>query len=129
MKVSEHAIDKYMEVCNSLYGRVTNDRDIIRDRILDMFAYAKKEDAHAGLIKRMINHKCCDTEYYKDGFWRFVVCDETIVTLERDVFGKIQPYDPKHTRKGRRRLRLHQKRVRKMKRREKRNATNSKCFN
>lgn len=111
MRVSQHAIDKYIEITRLITNRTVKDRTLAEDRILDLFKHARKEDMHAGLVKRVIDNCFTDAVYYKNEEWRIVVCDSTIVTVERDVFGTVPPFDPHHSRKVKRRIRIYQKRT------------------
>lgn len=81
MLVSQHAIDKYIEL------RKGNDRDKAVTNILHMFDKAEKEEMHAGLVKRIIDNNFIDAEYYIYEELRIVVCKNKIVTIELN-FGK-----------------------------------------
>ena len=79
IRVSYHAIQQYI----SRLDRKTNDPE---QEILDLYHGAEKESSdNSGLVKRRMKY-LDDAEYYKNGNWRLVVLDHTIVTVEKDSF-------------------------------------------
>ena len=85
-RISDHAVDKY---CN--YMKIMHDKEvylnIAKEQIKKLFDKAIPE-LSSGLVRRVIDNDFIDAEYYRYMGWRFVVCNCTIVTIERNIFGK-----------------------------------------
>jgi len=88
MIISKHAQEKYIFEMGKDNKYVCN----IEDGILNLFNKAKKERMTAGLIKRIINNDFKEAEYYKYKRWRFVICNNIMVTIERDTFSMSPMY-------------------------------------
>lgn len=79
IRVTKHAIEKY----NKNIGRNTVDPE---QEILDLFYEAKEEIDAPGLVKRRMDNPTENTKYYRNGRWRFVIVDDSMVTMEIDTF-------------------------------------------
>lgn len=84
VKISYHAIKKFQKLSSNC--RAT---DNIEQKIRSLFNKAKEEtpDQNPGLVKRIIDNNFQETFYFKFNKWRFVVCNNVMVTIEKDVFG------------------------------------------
>lgn len=89
IRISRHACEKFIEERGI---KTTDHKQVISD-IKRLFKKAKKEQIHGGLVKRLIDNEFYDAEYYRYDCWRFVLCDKTMVTLERNRFSKANDND------------------------------------
>jgi len=85
-RVSEHAIEKYVSEKKRLDPSFVP-RDPEKE-IRRMFAQARKERWAPGLVLRVIKNRFEEASYYRYGNWRFVICGDVMVTIERNVFSK-----------------------------------------
>lgn len=79
IRVSHHALEQYKR----RVGRKTGDPE---QEIIELYNDAEEEsERNPGLIKRKLKYMD-DARYYKNGRWRLVVIDHTVVTVEKDSF-------------------------------------------
>jgi len=84
MIVTYHAKKKYMQEMGKKGIEVNlDDAGIAVQKLYDESSI---EENTSGLVKRKIDNKFEDAQYYKNGDWRIVVCNETIVTIEMNTF-------------------------------------------
>jgi len=76
--ITQHAIKKYYEVVGNV--------DDLEKEIRLLFEQSKIESFNAGILKRIMKNEFEDAKYYKYGIWRFVICGNTMVTMEKDKF-------------------------------------------
>jgi len=86
-RVSDHAVEKYQKYMKEIYEKdIVNPNDA-RSKIIKLFHKATSEFS-PGLVIRIIDNDFVDAEYFRYHEWRFVVCNSTIVTIERNIFKK-----------------------------------------
>jgi len=81
IRISEHAVRKYKTIMSKKNRRSLDPEN----ELLDLLNESTKEDMHAGLVKRTITNDSLAT-YYRNGEWRFVIIDNTMVTAELNTF-------------------------------------------
>lgn len=92
VKVTLHALEQFLFRKGEVKrGEKPTNRQLkgAEKQVLDMIekAWLETFDKDPGLIRRFIDNKFCDAEYFRLGRWRFVVCDcDTIVTVEENRF-------------------------------------------
>ena len=83
VKISEHAIEKYsIEIRKKKKILPENPEREIRN----LFEQSIKEKMTAGLVLRLMANDFEETTFFKKGKWRFVICNNTMVTVELDTF-------------------------------------------
>ena len=83
VKITEHAIKKYW-IETKREGKI--DISNLEGEIRNLFEESKREKMNAGLVTRIMNNNFEPTAFFKKGKWRFVICNNTMVTIERDRF-------------------------------------------
>ncbi|RLB09483.1 MAG: hypothetical protein DRG39_07520 [Deltaproteobacteria bacterium] len=82
--ISRHAVDKFRNEANLVNTR----EEVVRRELRKLFLRSRKEKLTPGLIKRIIDNNFKDAAYYRKGKWRFVICNNVMVTCERNIFSK-----------------------------------------
>ena len=84
IRISQHAIDRFMERVGKLNGGTpTTPEETIRK----LLAKAKPENIDpVHRVKRLIKHGDC--EFYENSGWRFVISDGALLTVERRKTGQ-----------------------------------------
>lgn len=82
-RVTEHAIDKFIKIN-------TPSRERVRKALLKLFANAVKVSIPPNkIVTRLINNskgrdfKDAEVEYYENGGYRFVISNNTMITVEK----------------------------------------------
>jgi hypothetical protein len=93
MKVTRHAKIKFLLINRIIKNEGELTEELLSyagKEILRLFKYAEFEDPNdnPGLIRRIIENDFEDSKYYRNDDIRFVVCDNSIVTVERNQFRK-----------------------------------------
>lgn len=83
IRISEHAVSKY---CQEIRKKKKLIPENPEKEIRDLFEEAKEEEMNAGLIMRIMNNNFEPTNFFKKGKWRFVICNNVMVTIELDKF-------------------------------------------
>jgi len=90
LTITIHAITKYIsEMEKKGVCGINNDRAC--EDIACLFENADLEDDNPGLIRRIIDNEFEEAKYYRNGDWRMVVCDNSIVTIEINRFKPAAP--------------------------------------
>lgn len=83
VKISEHALEKYSI-------EIRKKKKILPDNpereIRQLFEQSVAEKMNAGLVLRVMANDFEETNFFKKGKWRFVVCNNIMVTVELDKF-------------------------------------------
>ena len=83
IRISEHAIEKY---CIEIRKKKKLKPDEPEKEIRKLFEQSKREPMNAGLLTRIMNNDFEETTFFKKGKWRFIICNNTMVTIEIDTF-------------------------------------------
>ena len=83
-RVTYHSCNKYINEQAKKGIRV--EKEFAEREILKLFSGARKEELNAGLLIRKMKNDFQPSEYYINGDWRFVVSNNTIVTVEVNTF-------------------------------------------
>ena len=97
--ITEHAKEKYIQEQRKLDKKVFD----VEWEIKELFSKAESEPMHGGLVKRIMDNNYEDAKYYKYKDWRFVICDNTMVTIEKDNFKEKPFYVSKNNKRRKRR--------------------------
>lgn len=84
MRVTYHACNKYID--EMFKKSIKVEKEMAEVEILKLFSEAKKEKTNSGLLIRKMKNDFQESEYYLNGDWRFVVSNDTIVTIEINTF-------------------------------------------
>ena len=83
IKISEHATEKY---CMEIKKKKKIIPDNPEREIRKLFEQSVEEKMNAGLVLRMMANDFEETTFFKKGKWRFVICNNIMVTVELDKF-------------------------------------------
>ena len=87
MRVTYHAQQKYIQ--EQAKNNISVVPELAEREILKLFSEAEEEESTSGLLIRRMKNDFQESDYYLNGDWRFVVSNETIVTIEINTF---KPY-------------------------------------
>ena len=97
--ITQHAIEKY-QIEQKKDNKTVFDA---KWEIQELFNESNLEPMHGGLVKRIMDNNYEDAKYYKFKDWRFVICDNTMVTIEKDNFKEKPFYVSKNNKRRKRR--------------------------
>ncbi len=83
LRVSQHAIEKYIREMKNCGSKIIESP---QKEIMRLFKKAKKEPITPWIVLRIMNNGFKSAEYYMHETWRFVVCDNVMVTVEKNWF-------------------------------------------
>jgi len=96
--VSTHAVEKYLIIQNERGANAPTSYEDALNQLRELFSKAKLEPMTPGLVKRIIDNDFEPSEYYRLGKWRFVLCNNRMVTCEVDKFYKWSKHGKKRRR-------------------------------
>jgi len=87
MRVTYHAQQKYIQ--EQAKNNIKVNPEFAESEVLKLFSEAVEEKPTSGLIIRKMKNDFQESDYYLNGDWRFVVSNDTIITVEINTF---KPY-------------------------------------